>query len=145
MQKPNPEIMRAAIEIAEKNKTPFGAVLAMGDEIFATAANQTEKNSDPTAHAEIMALRTLGALLKKTDFSGFTLYSTCEPCPMCMSAVIWAKINTVFYGCDIPAISNYIGQIHIRAAEIANYSFSNVELRGGILAGECRELFEKYA
>jgi len=144
MQKPNLEFMRAAIEIAEKNKTPFGAALAMGDALFATAANQTAKNSDPTAHAEIMALRMLGSNLNKTDFSGFTLYSTCEPCPMCMSAIIWSKINTVFYGCDIPTISNYMGQINIRADEFAKFSISNIELKGGILADECRELLEKY-
>ncbi|CAN5273302.1 hypothetical protein BH23BAC3_BH23BAC3_01980 [soil metagenome] len=145
MQKPNLEIMRAAIEIAEQNKNPFGAVLAMGDEIFVTAANQTKELNDPTAHAEILAIRRLAHQIKKTDLSGFTLYSTCEPCPMCMSAVIWAKIETVFFGCEIPEISHYMDQIQVRADEIRQFGFFDITVRGGILTGECHQLLEKYS
>jgi len=100
--------MQAAIDIAERHQTPFGAVLSMGDEIFVEAANQTRQLHDPTAHAEVMALRKLGEHLKKTDFSGFTLYTTCEPCPMCTSAAIWAKVDTIVYGAGIPAITEFI-------------------------------------
>lgn len=136
--------MKAAIEIAEKYKTPFGAALAMGDELFVTAANQTGKRNDPTAHAEVMAIRKLGEHIKKTDLSGFTLYTTCEPCPMCMSAAIWAKIDTVFYGCSIPEISKYMSQIDLRAEELLTLGFVNISITGGINESECRSLLKKY-
>lgn len=145
MQKPNLDIMKAAIEAAELDRTPFGAVLAMGDEIFVTAANQTKELNDPTAHAGILAIRRLADHIKQTDLSGFTLYSTCEPCPMCMSAVIWAGIDTVFFGCDIPEISHYMDQIEIRTEDIARNSFVDITVRGGILTGDCNQLLEKYS
>jgi len=145
MEKPNLDIMRAAIEIAKANKTPFGAAIAMGDEIFATAANQTQELNDPTAHAEVMAIRKLGELTGKTTMSGFTLYTTCEPCPMCMSAAIWAKIDTLFYGCDIPTIASYMDQIDISAERINRHSFRSVKLMGGLLRNECEKLLEAYS
>lgn len=145
MTQPFLQHMKAAIEIAEKHETPFGAVLAMGDQLFVAAANETGKLHDPTAHAEVMAIRKLGEHLKKTDLSGFTLYTTCEPCPMCMSAAIWAKIDTVFYGCGIPQIEKYMNQIGIRANEIAENSFFDTRVKGGIMIIECEILLKKYA
>lgn len=137
--------MTAAIEIAEKHQTPFGAALAMGDQLFVAAANQTKKLHDPTAHAEVMAMRKLGDHLKKTDLSGFTLYSTCEPCPMCISAALWAKIDTVFYGCTIPMISKYLGQIHLRADKIADSGFKDTYIKGEIMVSQCELLLKKYS
>ena len=137
--------MRAAIEIAEKYQTPFGAALAMGDQLFIAAANQTGKLHDPTAHAEVMAIRKLGEQVKKTNLSGYTLYTTCEPCPMCMSAAIWSKIDTVFYGCDIPMISNYMGQIQLRADTLAESAFVETHVCGEIMIDECEELLKKYS
>ena len=137
--------MRAAIEIAEKYQTPFGAALAMGDQLFIAAANQTGELHDPTAHAEVMAIRKLGEQVKKTNLSGYTLYTTCEPCPMCMSAAIWSKIDTVFYGCDIPMISNYMGQIQLRADTLAESAFVETHVCGEIMIDECEELVKKYS
>lgn len=137
--------MKAAIEIAEKHQTPFGSALAMGDELFAVAANQTGELHDPTAHAEVMAIRKLGEHLKKTDLSGFTLYTTCEPCPMCMSAAIWAKIDAVFFGCGIPLITQYMKQINLRAEKIAESGFYEPHIKGGILAKECEQLLRNYS
>jgi guanine deaminase len=145
MIKPDIHIMKAAIEIAEKNSTPFGAALAMGDEIFVTAANQTKKLHDPTAHAELLAIRRLASNLNKTDLSGFTLYTTCEPCPMCMGAVIWAKIDTVFYGCDIPSISKKMPQIDLRSIDINKKSFHNMTIQGGVLENSCMELLQQFS
>jgi len=137
--------MKAAIEIAEQHHTPFGAVLAMGDQLFVTAANQTKQLHDPTAHAEIMAIRKLGEHLKKTNLSGFTLYTTCEPCPMCMSATIWARIDAVFYGCDIPTIATYMDQINLRAEDLLTSGFRSLEVRPDVMATECLELLKKYS
>ncbi|NBC64738.1 MAG: nucleoside deaminase [Bacteroidetes bacterium] len=137
--------MKAAIEIAEKYQTPFGAALAMGDQLFVTAANQTGKLHDPTAHAEVMAIRKLGEHIKKTDLSGFTLYTTCEPCPMCMSAVIWAKIDSVFYGCGIPLIANYMNQINLRANDLLRFDDAKIHIAGGVEESACHEVLKKYS
>ena len=137
--------MQAAIEVAEFNKTPFGAAIAMGDELFATAANQTKKRNDPTAHAEIEGIRKLSGQIQKNNLSGFTLYTTCEPCPMCMSAIIWAGIENVVFGCDIPTISKYMRQIDIRAEEIMKKSSSTIDLKSNFLSSECEALLRKFS
>jgi len=136
--------MRAAIDVAEKHQTPFGAVLAMGEEIFIEAANQTKQLHDPTAHAEVMAIRKLGELLRKTDLSGFTLYTTCEPCPMCTSAAIWAKIDTIIYGAEIPAITKFMPQISLRAQTVCEHSFTSVNVFHGFMKEECIQLLRKF-
>ena len=145
MIKPDINIMKVAIDAAEKNQTPFGAALAMGNELFAAAANQTSKLHDPTAHAEVMVIRKLCSQLKKTDLSGFTLYTTCEPCPMCMSAAIWARIDQVFYGCDIPTISDKMDQINIRSRDVSKYSFHKLPSHGGVMEKKCLELLQQFA
>lgn len=144
MLKPNLSHMRAAIEEAVKYKTPFGASLAMGDELFMMAANQTHINYDPTAHAVINAIRKLSSQLQKTDLSGFTLYTTCEPCSMCMSAAIWARIDTIFYGCSIELISTYMDQITLKAEDLNLYSFHKISVRGNLLPNDCIKLLEEY-
>lgn len=143
--KPAKHIMQAAIDVAVKNRTPFGAALAMGDELFATAENQTGPKNDPTAHAEMEVIRKLSDQLQKRDLSGFTLYTTCEPCPMCMSAIIWSGISTVVFGCDIPTISTHMKQIAIRSEEIIQKSSANVELHSGFMALECEDLLRTYS
>lgn len=143
--KPDKGVMQAAIQVAEKNKTPFGAALAMGTELFATSANQTKQKYDPTAHAEMEVIRKLSDQVHKTDLSGFTLYTTCEPCPMCMSAIIWSGIRSVVYGCDIPTISIYMNQIDIRAEEIIQKSSVNIELHSGFMVAECEVLLRNYS
>lgn len=143
--KPDRKIMLAAIEVAEFNKTPFGAALAMGEELFVTAANQTKRKNDPTAHAEIEVIRKLSDQLQKKDLGGFTLYTTGEPCPMCMSAIIWSGIEIVVFGCDIPTISEYMKQIDIRAEEIIKKSSSDVDLKSNFMFSECEELLRKFS
>ena len=142
---PSIEFMRAAIAEAEKFKTPFGAALAMGDELFVTAANQTKELHDATAHAEVMAIRKLGSHLKKTDLSGFTLYTTCEPCPMCMSAAIWANLEAVVFGCSIPQISRHMHQIDLRCSDVASKSFREIILRPSFLENECLQLLRNFS
>lgn len=143
--KPNRKIMQAAIEIAEFNQTPFGAALAMGEELFATAANQTKQKNDPTAHAEIEVIRKLSDQLQKKDLSGFVLYTTCEPCPMCMSAILWSGIETLVYGSDIPTISTYMNQIEIRAEELIKRSSLKIDVKPGFLSSECEDLLRKFS
>ncbi len=78
---------------------PFGAVVVKDGRIVARGHNRVVKTHDPTAHAEILAIRAASRRLGRFDLSDCVLYSTCEPCPMCLAAVYWAKIRTLYFGC----------------------------------------------
>lgn len=97
------EYMKQAIELSKNNlKTnvggPFGAVIVKNGKIIGCGSNRVLKNNDPTAHAEIIAIRDACKNIKSYDLSGCELYTSCYPCPMCLSAIIWANIKTVYYG-----------------------------------------------
>lgn len=77
---------------------PFGAVIVKDDKIIASTHNEVLKSKDPTAHAEINAIRLASKKLGGFDLSGCVLYTTCMPCPMCLGAIYWARISTVYYG-----------------------------------------------
>lgn len=77
---------------------PFGAVIVKDGEILAKAHNRVVATNDPTAHAEVIAIREASQLLGTYDLSGCTLYATTHPCPMCLGAIFWARIKTVYYG-----------------------------------------------
>lgn len=80
---------------------PFGAVIVKDDVVVAKGHNQVIKNNDPTCHGEIMAIHKACKKLGTFDLSGCEIYTTGEPCPMCMAAILWANIEKVFYGCNI--------------------------------------------
>ena len=94
------EFMRKAIEISqisiEEGGGPFGAVIVQGGIIVSTGNNRVTKNNDPTAHAEIEAIRDACKKLGKFKLSNCTIYTSCEPCPMCLGAIYWAGIKRVF-------------------------------------------------
>ncbi len=79
---------------------PFGAVIVKDGKIIATAHNTVLKSSDPTAHAEVNAIRKASEILGTFDLSGCILYTTCMPCPMCLGAIFWARIQNVYYGAN---------------------------------------------
>ena len=86
--------------IENKEGGPFGAIIVdENSNIIAEGNNKVLKNNDPTAHAEIVAIRNACEKLKTHDLSKYILYTSCEPCPMCLSAIIWANIKKVYYGC----------------------------------------------
>ncbi len=93
--------MTMAIELSERNIEegggPFGAVIVREDEVIAAAANRVVPNNDPTAHAEVNAIREACAKLQTFSLKGCTIYASCEPCPMCLSAIYWAGIDRVCY------------------------------------------------
>lgn len=104
--------------IKEKEGGPFGAVIVDKDEkIIANGNNQVLKQNDPTAHAEMVAIRNACKKLGKYDLSGYTLYTSCEPCPMCLSAIIWSNIKDVYYGCT----KKDAGEIGFRDDAIYDY------------------------
>ena len=98
--------MRMAINEAKKgirngHGGPFGAVIVKDGVVVGKGHNQVVKNNDPTCHGEIMAIHKACKKLGTFDLSGCELYTTGEPCPMCMSAILWANIEKVYYGCNI--------------------------------------------
>ena len=79
---------------------PFGAVLVMKNKVISEACNRVILNNDPTAHAEILAIRQASSILHTHDLSECTLYTSCEPCPMCLGAIYWSGIKKIVYSCD---------------------------------------------
>jgi tRNA(Arg) A34 adenosine deaminase TadA len=97
------EFMREAARLAEENAGtpdggPFGALLVRDGEILARAVNTVVRDHDPTAHAEVNAIREAARRLGTFDLSGSELYTSCEPCPMCLAAIYWARIGKIYYG-----------------------------------------------
>lgn len=103
MNKPimNPEFMNIAIELARNSIDhcggPFGAVIVKGDQIIGQGSNQVTNHNDPTAHAEIEAIRDACQNINSYTLAGCSLYASSQPCPMCLSAIYWARIDCVYY------------------------------------------------
>ena len=95
------EFMKRAIELSIKsvnnNGGPFGSVIVKDNKIIAEGSNKVTSNNDPTAHGEIVAIREACKKLNNFSLNGCELYSTCEPCPMCLSAIYWARIDKIYY------------------------------------------------
>ena len=98
----NEKFMLRAIKLSKesivKNGGPFGCIIVKNAKIIAEGTNQVTKNNDPTAHAEIVAIRNACQKLQTFDLSGAELYTSCEPCPMCLSAIYWSHIDKIYYG-----------------------------------------------
>lgn len=100
----NEDFMRLAIELAVDNVKngggPFGAVIARNGEVVSTGVNRVTPNNDPTAHAEVMAIRAACTKLGTFNLDGCVIYTSCEPCPMCLGAIYWAHIEKIYYGAN---------------------------------------------
>lgn len=96
------DFMRKAIALSIENVKngggPFGAVIVKDNEIIATGVNRVTANHDPTAHAEVSAIRAACEKLQAFDLSGCEIYTSCEPCPMCLGAIYWAHLDKIYYG-----------------------------------------------
>ena len=92
------EAIRLANESVERGGGPFGAVIVKDGEIVAGSSNSVTIDNDPTAHAEVNTIRKACQMLRTFDLSGCTIYTSCEPCPMCLGAIYWARIGKIFYG-----------------------------------------------
>lgn len=145
--------MNKYMEIAKKSAKqgfksneggPFGAVIVDANEnIISTGNNKVLKNNDPTAHAEIVAIRNACKKLQTYDLSNYILYTSCEPCPMCLSAIIWANIKNVYYACTKEDAGNigFRDDIIYKYLEGKNEKLINLKQ---IDRDECIELFEEY-
>lgn len=96
------ELMRKAIELSIENVAngggPFGAVIAKDGVIIATGTNRVTDSCDPTAHAEVSVIRAAAVQLGTFNLSGCEIYTSCEPCPMCLGAIYWARLDKIYYG-----------------------------------------------
>lgn len=131
----------AAESAAERGEVPVGAVVARGEEILSVAANERETTNDPTAHAELLAIRRAAATLDGWRLTGCTLYSTLEPCPMCAGAAHAARIDRLVYATpDLKA--GYAGTLHNTPADARLNHILVVEK--GLLEPEAAELLRDF-
>jgi tRNA(Arg) A34 adenosine deaminase TadA len=143
------EAMRLAIRKAQEaiaaGQSPFASVIVRGEDVVAATHNTVWRDTDPTAHAEINCIRAAAAKLRTIALRGCTLYSTTEPCPMCLSAIHWAKIDRVVYGAVIAdATAAGFSELAIPAKTLAQMGHSPVRVEGGLLRDECAALFDQF-
>jgi guanine deaminase len=134
--------MRLAVEQAKKGDAPYGAVIVKDNQVVAAAYNTVNRDSDPSAHAEVNVIRKLTAQLKNPSLDGYSLYTTGEPCPMCATACVWTGISEIIYGASIAdLIVGNQAQINISCEEVIAKSFRNIKVTKGVLRQECLQLF----
>jgi guanine deaminase len=143
------DLMRRAIKVAQvgiaAGQSPFGAVIVRAGNIVAETHNTVWRDLDPTAHAEVNCIRRAAAALGTIDLSGCILYSTCEPCPMCLSATHWSKIDRVIYGASIAdAASAGFQELHVPASDLVRLGRSPLRVEPGLLEDECVALFDQW-
>lgn len=122
---------------------PFGALLVntrTGKQLL-RATNAVRRENDPSSHAEVRTVRLACKKLKRTSLAGFTMYSTCEPCPMCMANALWAQLDRVVYGATIADANRHCLQIQIPAREVAQRSDMPCAVEGPVLRELCNTLF----
>ena len=128
-------------------KTPFpvcfGALIVdtQSGETLMRGRNAVARENDPSAHAELRTVRLACKKRKSYSLSGYTLYSTCEPCPMCMANALWAGLDRVVFGATIEDANRYCRQIQIPAAELARRSDMQCIVHGPVLRELCNTLF----
>lgn len=122
---------------------PFGAsiVHTKTGKLFLRALNAVAQEFDPSSHAEVRAIRKATRRLRNISLAGYTLYTTCEPCPMCMSAALWAGLDRVVFGATIEDASRHCNQIRIPAIEVAARSDMKCLVDGPVLRDQCYALF----
>ncbi len=144
------QYMRLAIEKAREGisagQSPFGSCVVKEGQVVACAHNAVWAHTDSTAHAEVEVIREACRTLGTIDLSECTLYSTCEPCPMCFSACHWAKIGRVVFGARIEDAQRAgFSELTLSDAQIKQLGGSPVELTPDVLREECADLFRLWA
>ena len=139
-------VMRLAVaeakEAGRKGEVPVGAVVVAGDgSVLSSAHNLRESSADPTAHAEILALRSACAATGGWRLPDASLYVTLEPCAMCMGAAVNARIRRVVFGAEDPKGGALVSNFGVGAGDELNH---RVEFSGGVLGEECAELLESF-
>ncbi|HEY2882054.1 MAG TPA: nucleoside deaminase [Pirellulales bacterium] len=141
--------MKLAIEKTREGfksgNSPFGCAIAQGNSVIATAHNTVLTTIDSTAHAEVNAIRAGCKHTGQIHLQGAIVATTCEPCPMCMAALHWAQVDTVYFGASVQdAADAGFNELYIDAEKILSMGGSKVKLIGGILPAECKQLFHDW-
>ena len=131
----------AARQAGEAGEVPVGAVVVVDGHVVATAANRREELGDPTAHAEVLALRAASEVAGSWRLTGATLYVTLEPCPMCAGALIAARVGRVVFGAPDPKAGACGSLYNLCADPRLNHE---VEVRAGVLEAECGGLLSEW-
>ena len=142
---PDEDWMRYTIRMAQRAEqqaeVPVGAIIVANDNCIAEGWNQPIQNHDPSAHAEIMAIRKAGQHLQNYRLTDCTLYVTLEPCVMCMGALAHARIRRIVFGAYDPKRGAVCNALHLADADFLNHS---IEWQGGVLESECSELLTDF-
>jgi tRNA(adenine34) deaminase len=129
--------MQIAIEESKKGDWPYGAVIVKDGAIVVKGFNTATRDQDPTAHAEVNVIRAALRCIPESSLHGYTLYTSSEPCPMCMGAIIWAGVSRVVFGASIQElIEAGQPQINTSSEALIKTAFVRVELTGGVLSHE---------
>ena len=132
------EEAKRALELGE---VPVGAVVVCGGEVIASAHNEREATGDPTAHAEVLAIRRAAQKLGRRRLTGCTLYVTLEPCPMCAGAIVMAELGGVYYGAA-DETAGCAGSVYAIPEDPA--FGRRIACMGGLLEGECQEILDGF-
>lgn len=135
------EALKEAALAAEMGEVPIGAVIVRGDEIIAAAHNLVETSKDPTAHAEMLAIKQAAARLGGWRLTGCHMYVTVEPCSMCAGAIVWARIEKLFIGTDDPKGGACGSIFNIPQEKKLNHY---TEIETGLLREECSEIMKTF-
>jgi tRNA(adenine34) deaminase len=135
------EALRAAQRALEAGEVPVGAVVVRNGRVIASGGNRNLTGNDPTAHAEVVALREAGVVVGNHRLGDCELFATIEPCAMCAGALIHARIKRLVYGADDPKA----GAVH-SVMQVLNHPQLNhrIEVKGGVLGGRCAELVQSF-
>ncbi len=131
------------LTFAGPHPTPFGCDIVKtdtGKRLF-RGVNAVWAECDPSSHAELRAVRKACKKLKSISLRGYTLYTTCEPCPMCMGSILWAGLDRVYFGASIADAARHCGQIYVPAKTLARKSDMPCEVIGPVARKECYALF----
>ena len=133
-------------EGVDKGQTPFAACIVKNGKVISCDHNIVWESTDITAHGEIHAIRNACKKINNIDLSGCTIYSTCEPCPMCFTAIHWARIDKIFYGADIADAERFgFNELKVSNHMLKEMGLSNVHIVPDFMKKECVGVFEYWA
>jgi tRNA(Arg) A34 adenosine deaminase TadA len=136
--------MRLAIDEARRADFPFGAVVVRDGKLIARGRNLGRTTDDPTAHGEMVAIRRALKAHGSKALKGATIYTSGEPCAMCMGAILWCRFGRLVFAASVDQLATKIDQIMISSADLAaKATFAPISITGGVLADEAMKVFAK--
>ncbi len=135
------QALAAAYEARERGEVPVGACIVANNTMLAVTGNRTRTDQDPTAHAEIVALREASARIANYRMNGAVVYSTIEPCVMCAGALIQARVDRLVYGAPDERAGAVVSRFRVCDTDFLNH---RIEITAGVLEDECREVMQEF-